>query len=135
MTEARPVLYLVDDDASVLKAMNRLFRAAGYVAETFASAEAFLKSPFQLKNAVLIVDIHMPGLSGLDLQLELTRDGIDIPVIFITAHDNAETREKARRAGAAAYFRKPVDARALLDAIEWALSAPSAFRPKKEEQP
>lgn len=127
-------IYLIDDDASVRKAMKRLLRVAGYETETFASCYAFLESPFRQKNTVLVVDIHIPGLNGLDLKENLLRSGIRIPVIFITAYDNAEKREKANKMGAAAYFRKPVDAQALLDAIEWVLGTRAANHSKEEKR-
>jgi FixJ family two-component response regulator len=89
---------------------------------TFTSVEDLLRSEFSDANACVISDIQMPGTSGLDLPGLLVRAGHRVPVIFVTAHDSPETRNRAQSVGAAAYFRKPVDDQALLDAIAWAIS-------------
>ena len=115
------IMYVVDDDESVRRALKRLLRSAGLEVVTFASARDFLDSDYRRENVCLIVDIQMPGLSGLDLKRELLKAGSAIPVIFITAFDNAKVRKQARQLQAAGYFRKPVDDRALLDAVDWAL--------------
>lgn len=114
------MIYIVDDDASVRKAMARLMKATGLSAQTFASAETFLQSVEPTASDCLLVDIQMPGMSGLELQQQLARSGIQVPVIFITAFDDDNSREQARRAGALGYFRKPFDDQALLDAIFFA---------------
>jgi FixJ family two-component response regulator len=116
------MVYLIDDDASVRKAFGRLLRSANLDAETFSSAEEFLTSPRQKENACIIIDIEMPGLTGFDLLERLATEGTRIPVIAVSAHDDAETREHARELGAVSFFRKPVDDSALLDAIWWAIS-------------
>ena len=117
-------IYLIEDDASLRKAMKRLLGAAGYEVEAFGRAEAFLDYPFRREGALLIIDIHLPGIDGLKLHEQLQIAGSSLPVIFITAYDNAEKRTFARKLGAAGYFRKPVDAQALLDAIAWAMGDP-----------
>jgi FixJ family two-component response regulator len=122
MAKKRSLIYVIDDDASVRKAFGRLLRSADLDAETFSSAGEFLSSPRQKENACIIVDIRMPGLSGFDLLERLASEGIRIPVIAISAHDDAETREHAKELGAVGFFRKPVDDQALLDAIWWAIS-------------
>lgn len=91
----------------------------------FASVEEFIQTELPDDNACLISDVAMPGMSGLELPALLARAGRRLPVIFITAHDTPETREIAQRNGASAYFRKPVDDQALLDAIAWAVNASS----------
>jgi FixJ family two-component response regulator len=121
MAKERSLTYVIDDDASVRKAFGRLLRSANLDAETFSSAEEFLSSPKQKENACIIIDIRMPGLSGFDLQQRLSAEGIKIPVIVISASDDVETRERARELGAIAFFRKPIDDQALLDAIWWAI--------------
>jgi FixJ family two-component response regulator len=93
--------------------------------QTFASVEEFMRADCPDDHACVISDVRMPGISGLELPGLLARAGRRLPVIFTTAHDTPETREIAQRAGAAAYFRKPVDDQALLDAIAWALSSSS----------
>ena len=125
------MVYLIDDDASVLKAFGRLLRSANLDAETFSSAEEFLSSPRQEENACIITDIRMSGLTGFDLLERLGTEGIQIPVIAVSAYDDAETREHAKKLGAVNFFRKPVDDQALLDAIWWATSGNS--RKQKEE--
>ena len=126
MPDAPIQVYIVDDEPSVCTAYARLVRSAEMQPHTFASVEDFMRSDFTDENACVIADIQMPGTSGLDLPGLLARAGHHVPVIFVTAHDTPETRDRAQSAGAAAYFRKPVDGQALLDAIAWALSGPRA---------
>ena len=114
-------IYLVDDDSSARKGLTRLLLAAGYEVHAYASSEELLKGPITDKNTCLILDARMPGLSGVELQAELATKGVKLPVIFVTADDDKETRMKARASKAAGFFRKPVDGRALLDTIVWAL--------------
>lgn len=111
------VIYIVDDDASVRKALKRLIISAGMETDTYSSMRDFLHSNFQDKASCLVVDVHMLGGSGFDLKRELDAAGSTLPVIFVTAHDSRETRERALTAGAAAYIRKPFDDCVLLDAI------------------
>jgi FixJ family two-component response regulator len=89
---------------------------------TFASVEDFMRSEVSDENACIVSDVQFPGASGLELPVLLTRAGRQLPVIFVTTLDTPETRARAQRIGAAAYFRKPVDGQALLDAIAWALT-------------
>jgi len=114
-------IYIVDDEPSVCTAYARLLRSAKMQPLTFASVPEFLSAEISDKNACVISDIQMPGISGLELPALLARAGHHLPVIFVTAHDTPETRSQARTMGAAAYFQKPVDDQALLDAIAWAL--------------
>ena len=81
-----------------------------------------MSSPKQKENACIVIDIRMPGLSGFDLQQRLSSEGINIPVIVISASDDVEIRERARELGAIAFFRKPIDDQALLDSVWWAIS-------------
>jgi len=113
---------VVDDDGSVLRGVARLLRSAGFVVGTFSSAESFLDASGWIDQDCLIVDIHMPGLSGLAMQERLAAAGVAVPIVFITAHDDPTTREKARRAGGA-YLRKPFDDTMLLEAIRGAIAA------------
>jgi FixJ family two-component response regulator len=119
------MIYVIDDDESVRKAFKRLLRSANFEVETFSSAEEFLKSQKSNKDACIIIDIRMPGMTGFDLQRELKVQGIRIPVIVISASDDDQIREQARELGAVAFFRKPIDDQALLDAIWWAISPTS----------
>lgn len=115
----RGCTYIIDDDDSVRVALERLLIAAGFRVRAFSSAQAFLSSGASAEDACVIVDVMMHGMSGLELCQKLQADGVSAGFIFVTAHDTPETRQQAREAGAMAFFRKPVDARALVDAIEW----------------
>jgi len=114
-------IYLVDDDPSVRKALTRLLVTGGYEVKTYASADGLLLSPLIEKNACLILDVLMPGLSGFDLLTELQARGVKLPVIFVTAVEDDAFRERALKTNAAGFFRKPIDGPALLDSIAWAL--------------
>ena len=113
-----PIMYVVDDDESVRKALKRLIISAGMRAEVFASMAEFIQSDFQDKPGCLVTDIQMLGGTGFALKSYLDDLGNTMPVIFITAHDNKETREKALMAGAAAYLPKPFDDLVFLNAIK-----------------
>jgi FixJ family two-component response regulator len=115
------MVYLIEDDESVRKALQRLFRSAGMDVRAFVGAEEFMQSGELSQGACIVVDIQMPGLTGFDLQEELLAKRIRVPTIVISAMDDAETRERARKLGAAAFFRKPVDGQALIDSIHWAM--------------
>jgi len=117
----------VDDDPSARKGLARLLRTAGHEVHDFASAEEFLGilDPECALDpdtfACLILDARMPGLSGQELLTELKKRGVRLPVIMVTAEDDLLTRKTAQAMNAAAFFRKPVDGTALLDAIDWAM--------------
>jgi FixJ family two-component response regulator len=109
---------IVDDDHSVRRALRRLIRFAGFTTETFPSAEEFLSSASLVQTACLVLDIHLNGgMGGFELQAQLAADRVLIPIIFITAHDDVPTRERAENSGAAAYLCKPFNDDLLLDAI------------------
>jgi FixJ family two-component response regulator len=115
------MVYLIEDDESVRKALQRLFRSAGLDVRAFAGAEEFMQGGDLDQGGCIVVDIQMPGLTGFDLQEGLIAKKIRIPTIVISAMDDAETRERARKLGATAFFRKPVDGQALIDSIHWAM--------------
>ena len=117
MRRESEVISIVDDDLSVRRALRRLVGSAGYLVETFASAQEFLGSARWAAIGCLVLDVHMDGMSGFELQERLVADHRGIPIIFITAHDDARTRERIRTSGAAGYLGKPFDPQALLDAI------------------
>jgi FixJ family two-component response regulator len=108
---------VVDDDESVRKALGRLLSSLDYQAETFDSGRAFLDSLADRYPDFLVLDLHMPGLSGLDVLQQLTRTSVPVRVIVITAHDEPETQTQCLAAGALAYLRKPLDEQVLLSAI------------------
>lgn len=120
---AAPLISIVDDDRSVRRALHRLIQAAGYTVETFASAREFLDTSPLGRTSCLVLDIYLDGMSGFELAEQLATDRAAIPIIFMTAHDDAATRERASRAAGAAYLPKPFDDRALLEAIRRALGA------------
>jgi FixJ family two-component response regulator len=108
---------VIDDNPSMLKGLDRLLSAHGFRVQTFTSAELFLERFAECKADCLLLDIHLGGISGIDLQRRLTSSGTDLPVIFMTAIDNEATRQEAFDAGCVAYLRKPFLAKMLIDAI------------------
>ena len=122
MTVHRSTIAVVEDDDSVRKALCRLLRAAGFSSRGYASGQEFLESWLVDPPECVVLDLQMPGLSGMEVQNRLSRAGAAPPTIFITAHDQPGTREECLRAGAAAYLRKPLDAHSLLDAIRGVLT-------------
>jgi FixJ family two-component response regulator len=115
---------VVEDDPSFLRALRRLLSAAGFSVATYASAEEFLASDSAGATSCLVLDVHLGGMSGFDLQQTLAAAGSPIPTIFITAHDDAVTRERAR--SGVAYLRKPFREDALIGAIREALQSQGA---------
>src|SRR4029453_7772218 len=112
---------IIDDDLSVRRALRRLIASAGFSVETFASGRGFLDSDPLGRSHCIVLDIHLGGLNGFEVQEGLKAMGVQAPVIFITAHDDDATHERVAASGAAGYLRKPFEERALLDAIERAL--------------
>jgi FixJ family two-component response regulator len=108
---------VVDDDVSACRALSRLLRAEGLQAVGYLSAEAFLADAKRPRFDCLVLDIQLSGISGIELHRQLQAAGSSTPVIFVTAHDEPETRERAQAAGCAAYFRKTAPGRDLLRAI------------------
>jgi FixJ family two-component response regulator len=115
---------IVDDDSSVRRALRRLIELAGFAVETFASGTQALDGGLHARVACMVVDVYLGDMTGFELQRLLAARGVEIPTIFITAHDNSATLEQARRAGAAAYLAKPVDGEELVDAIHAAIGKP-----------
>jgi len=112
-----PLVCIVDDDRSLLRALGRLLRIAGFTVEAFASAEEFLETEHRVPPRCLVLDVRLGGMSGFQLHDLLLATGTPPPVVFITAHDDPDTRERARRAGAIPYLRKPFEETALIDAL------------------
>ena len=117
-----PFIAVVDDEEPVRKALKRLLRAAGLEAEGYASGKDFLAA--ERRPDCVVLDLHMPVMSGQALLKQIRRISARLPVVVITAHDTAETRDECIAAGAAAYLRKPLDDRLLLNAISLALAKP-----------
>lgn len=117
MNEKLLIVIVVDDDESVRKAMRRLLVCNGYRVLTFESAEELLLSNCVRGRVCLLLDIRLPGISGLDLYVKLVASGVRCPVIFMSAHDESRWVEKAGETGAIAFLRKPFDEQALLNAL------------------
>jgi FixJ family two-component response regulator len=118
-----PLIVVVDDDAAIREAVQSLLRSVGLRAEVFASAQDFLQSGHLQDTACLIVDVRMPRMSGLELQRQLTTAHRPVPIIFITAHGDEETRARALRAGAVDFLDKPFSDEVLLGAVQAALQS------------
>jgi len=121
VTNDGDIVYVIDDDESIREALNSLIRSVGLNVATFASAQEFLQSPRRDVPACLILDVRMPGLSGLDLQRDLSEANIHIPIIFITGHGDIPMSVRAMKAGAVEFLTKPFRDQDLLDAIQQAL--------------
>jgi FixJ family two-component response regulator len=116
-----PRIYIVDDDGPVRKALSRLVLAAGYAVETFGSAEDYLAGEAAERPACLVLDMRMPGMSGLDLQKTIAGTPKGLPIVFITGHGDDDARRQALEAGAIEVLQKPLDGDGLLAAIARAL--------------
>lgn len=121
MNDDDAIVFVVDDDASVRRSTERLVRALGFGIQTFASAREFLDNARIERPACLVLDVRMPGLSGLDLQRELAQRGVEIPIVFLTGHGDIPMTVRAMKAGAVEFLTKPVKSRDLLGAIRGAL--------------
>jgi FixJ family two-component response regulator len=123
-----PTVFVVDDDPSVRRSTERLVRSMGFRVKSFASAREFRDGASVEGPACLLLDVRMPGQSGLELQLELTRSGVEIPIIFVTGHGSIPMTVRAMKAGAAEFLTKPVRSRELLAAIHAAIDRDRAAR-------
>jgi FixJ family two-component response regulator len=133
MAEAKAIVFVVDDDASVRAGLGSLIRSAGLRVETFASAQEFLVRPRADVPSCLVLDVRLPGLSGLDLQKRLAEVNIEIPIVFITGHGDVPTSVQAMKAGAVEFLTKPFVDQALLDAIQQAIKRDRAARRQEAE--
>jgi FixJ family two-component response regulator len=115
------VVAIVDDDESVRAALHSLLRSFGFGATVYASAEDFLRSARIGETGCIIVDVRMPGMGGFDLHRGLLAGGLELPTIFISAHDEPAVRRRAYRSGAVAFLRKPFGERPLISAVRAAL--------------
>lgn len=132
MTEGETLVAVVDDDFSVRRGLDRLLRSAGYRVETFASAREFLARSPSLRPACLVLDVSMPGQSGLHLSDALAAEQSGIPIIFITGHGDLAMAARAMKAGAADFLSKPFDDEVLLRAVE---RAAARSRQRQEKLP
>jgi FixJ family two-component response regulator len=127
--QAKGTVFIVYDDASARTGLSRYVGCAGYTVQTFASANEFSQAPISREAVCLVADVRMRGGGGLLLAKQLREAGNPLPVILISADDGAEVRQRALALGAAGFFHKPVDGRALLDAIEWARTTRASLQP------
>ena len=116
-----PLVAIVDDDELFRRSVARLVRSAGFRVQAFGSAEDFLEGGDLIQTACAILDIRLPGMNGLDLQRRLITGPRPMPIVFVTAHEDAVMRASALRAGAIAFLNKPFDDSALLDALDRAI--------------
>jgi FixJ family two-component response regulator len=133
MRQPKAVIAVVDDDPSVREGLEGLIRSAGWRVETFASAQEFLARPRAEAPSCLILDLQLPGLSGLDLQKRMAEAELEIPIVFLTGHGNIPASVQAMKAGAVEFLTKPFDERYLLRAIEEALERDRLTRQRHRE--
>jgi len=133
MTEAPPIVFVVDDDPSVRRAIKRLIESVGLQVEVFGSAPEFLQGRRPDAPSCLVLDIRLPGISGLDFQRQLAECDIRIPIIFITAHGDIRMTVRAMKAGAVEFLTKPFRDEDLLDAIRLALERDRTRRQQESE--
>ena len=132
MGEVTAVVFVIDDDPSMRAALEDLVGSVGLGVRPFASTEEFLASKRPDAPGCLVLDVRLPGMSGLTFQKELARVGVDLPVIFITGHGDIPMSVRAMKAGAVEFLSKPFHDQELLDAIHAAIRAGAATRPRRE---
>jgi FixJ family two-component response regulator len=133
MTETDAMVFVVDDDASMRESLKNLIRSVGLRAELFASAQEFLRSKRPDVPGCLVLDVRLPGLSGLDLQRRTSEAGLEIPIIFITGHGDIPMTVRAMKAGAVEFLTKPFRDQDLLDAIQQALERDRKARDQRAD--
>ena len=133
MTQVKPLVFVIDDDASVRGSLENLLRSVGLRVAAFASAQEFLASPHAGELGCLILDVRLPGVSGLELQEQLRRTRPDLPVVFITGHGDIPMSVRAMKAGAVEFLTKPFGDKDLIDAVEQALRRVREGSDEREE--
>ncbi len=133
MTETKPTIFIVDDDPSVCESTRLMLEGVGFDVKTFASAQDFLNAKLQEGPGCLILDVRMPGISGLDLQEKLVSAKSPLPVIFITGHGTVPMSVRAMKAGAVDFLQKPFEEQDLLDAINRAITRQGEKKSEKDE--
>jgi FixJ family two-component response regulator len=131
--EAAPIVFVVDDDVSIRAALNNLFRSVGLNVQAFANAQEFLSANRPDAPCCLVLDVRLPGVSGLDLQAQLVEAKIEMPVIFITAHADIQMSVRAMKAGAVEFLTKPFRDQDLLDAVHQAIERERSARGQRAE--
>ncbi|PYQ08969.1 MAG: DNA-binding response regulator [Acidobacteria bacterium] len=133
MTPDAPVVFVVDDDSSVRDSLRRLITSVGFLVEVFPSAQAFMRARRPDAPGCLVLDVRLPGLSGLDLQRELADTDAALPIIFLTGHGDIPMSVRAMKAGAVEFLTKPFREQDLLDAIRHAIERDRALRTERQE--
>ena len=133
MTEARGVVFIVDDDEAMRRSLSSLFRSVGLRVEVFASAQDFLRCTPPNLPGCLVLDVRLPGLSGLDLQRRMAEANLDIPIVFITAHGDIPMSVRAMKAGAVEFLTKPFRDQDLLDATHLGLERDRETRAQRAD--
>jgi FixJ family two-component response regulator len=133
MTSESPIVFVVDDDRSVREGLRRLITSVGFAAEVFPSAQAFLRARRPDVPGCLVLDVRLPGLSGLDLQRELADSDAALPIIFLTGHGDIPMSVRAMKAGAVEFLTKPFREQDLLDAVRGAIERDRATRGERQE--
>jgi len=133
MSAEIPTVFVVDDDTSVRDSLRRLITSVGMAVEVFSTAQAFLSAPRRDAPACLVLDVRLPGLSGLDLQRELANSDATLPIIFLTGHGDIPMSVQAMKAGAVEFLTKPFRGQDLLDAIRHAIDRDRAARTERQE--
>jgi two-component system, LuxR family, response regulator FixJ len=128
VSQTPPVIAIVEDDTLLRRALARLLHAVGWHTVTFASAEAFLRTGLQSPPQCLVLDVRLPGMSGVELVEHFVDTGLTLPVVIITGYDDIQIRLRAMGGGVVAYLQKPVDAQDLLRAIERAMEQEASER-------
>ena len=133
MSEPRPIIFIVDDDASVRDAIGNLLEAVGLRTKSFASTEAFWREPRPNVPSCLVLDVRLPGESGLEFQQKLIRHGVSVPIVFITAHGDVPMTSRAMKAGAIEFLMKPFQKDELLAAVRQGLDRDRVQREQQAE--
>jgi FixJ family two-component response regulator len=133
MKEQEPIVFIIDDDRQVRDGLHSLIRSVGLRADSFSSAQEFLEAKRPDVPACLILDVRMPGLSGLDLQLKLNNADLQLPIIFITGHGDIPMSVRAMKEGAHEFLTKPVRSQDLLDSVQKAIALDRSRRKERAE--
>ena len=133
MSKIKPLIFIVDDDAPFRKSLERLIKSIGFDVEEFSTAQEFLRRKLHKGPSCLLLDVRMPGLTGPDLQNELAKRNIATPIIFLTAHGDTPTGIKAMKDGAVDFLLKPIEEKALFEAIDRAIDKDVQARKQNKE--
>jgi FixJ family two-component response regulator len=131
--DVEPIVFVVDDDQSVREGIQSLLTSAGFSVDTFPTAKMFLNHPRPDRPACVILNVRMPGLSGLDLQRELTKTGVSVPIIFVTGHGNVRMTAQVMKAGAVEFLTKPFREQELIDAVRESIDRDRMERRRRAE--